>query len=214
MKHIDFYLDFVSPYAWLALEQLPQALQGLSYHVSYKPVLLGALVKHYGHGGPAAIAPKRDWTYRQVAWLGHSLGVGLQMPAQHPFSPVPLLGLALATSPDGCISRHVARELMRHVWHGGQDALDPERLHALQQRLTLRHEPGADTVRAQLRQNTQEALAAGAFGVPTWVVEGRVFWGLDALPLLRACLEGDPWLESHWDTVPQVVNGLGQGRQS
>jgi len=214
MKHIDFYLDFVSPYAWLALEQLPQALQGLSYHVSYKPVLLGALVKHYGHGGPAAIAPKRDWTYRHVAWLGHSLGVGLQMPAQHPFSPVSLLGLALATSPDGCISRHVAREVMRHVWHGGQDALDPERLQALQQRLTLRHEPGADVVRAQLRQNTQEALAAGAFGVPTWVVDGRVFWGLDALPLLRACLEDDPWLRDHWDTVPQVPNGFKPPPQS
>jgi len=214
MKHIDFYLDFVSPYAWLALEQLPQALQGLSYHVSYKPVLLGALVKQYGHGGPAAIAPKRDWTYRHVAWLGHSLGVGLQMPAQHPFSPVPLLSLALATSVDGCISRHVAREVMRHVWHGGQDALAPERLQALQQRLTLRHEPGADALRARLRQNTQEALAAGAFGVPTWVVDGRVFWGLDALPLLRACLAGDPWLQDHWDTVPQVTNGFKSDLQS
>lgn len=208
MKHIDFYLDFVSPYAWLALEQLPKALQGLSYHVSYKPVLLGALVKQHGHGGPASIAPKRDWTYRHVTWLGHSLGVGLQMPARHPFSPVPLLTLALATSPDGCISRHVARELMRHVWQGGLDALDPDRLQALQQRLMLRHEPGAEALRAQLRQNTQQALAAGAFGVPAWVVDGRVFWGLDALPLLRACLEGDPWLDEHWDVVPQVANGL------
>ena len=33
MKHITCYLDFVSPYAWLALEQMPKALQGLSYHV-------------------------------------------------------------------------------------------------------------------------------------------------------------------------------------
>ena len=45
MKHITFYLDFVSPYAWLAYERLPDALEGLSYSVSYKPVLLGALLQ-------------------------------------------------------------------------------------------------------------------------------------------------------------------------
>ena len=44
MKHITFYLDFVSPYAWLALEQMPKALQGLSYHMEYRPVLLCALL--------------------------------------------------------------------------------------------------------------------------------------------------------------------------
>ena len=44
MKHITFYLDFVSPYAWLAYERLPDALEGLSYSVAYRPILLGALL--------------------------------------------------------------------------------------------------------------------------------------------------------------------------
>ena len=44
MKHVDFYLDFISPYAYLAFEHLPQALEGLSYSVAYKPILLGALL--------------------------------------------------------------------------------------------------------------------------------------------------------------------------
>ena len=48
MKHITFYLDFLSPYTWLAFERLPQELQGLSYSVSYQPVLLGALLQHHG----------------------------------------------------------------------------------------------------------------------------------------------------------------------
>ena len=46
MKQITFYLDFVSPYAWLAFERLPDALEGLSYSVAYRPVLLGALLVH------------------------------------------------------------------------------------------------------------------------------------------------------------------------
>lgn len=56
MKHITFYLDFVSPYAWLAYERLPDALEGLSYSVSYKPVLLGALLQQHANPGPAGIA--------------------------------------------------------------------------------------------------------------------------------------------------------------
>jgi hypothetical protein len=41
--------------------------------------------------GRRALLPKRDWTYRHVVWLAHSLGVPLQMPARHPFNPLPLL---------------------------------------------------------------------------------------------------------------------------
>ncbi|MEG1456262.1 MAG: DsbA family protein, partial [Comamonas sp.] len=53
MKTIDFYLDFVSPYAWLAFDALPQALQGHSVHVRYRPVLLGALLQQHANPGPA-----------------------------------------------------------------------------------------------------------------------------------------------------------------
>ena len=98
MKHINFYLDFISPYAYLAFEKLPQALAGLSYSVAYKPVLFAGFLQHHGQLGPAEIAPKRDWTYRQVQWLAHAEGIPLDMPLAHPFNPLPLLRLALAES--------------------------------------------------------------------------------------------------------------------
>ena len=53
MKHITFYLDFISPYAWLAFERLPEVLEGVSYSVRYRPVLLGALLQSSGNPGPA-----------------------------------------------------------------------------------------------------------------------------------------------------------------
>lgn len=58
MKKITFYLDFISPYAWLAFEELPQVLIGLSYSVTYKPLLFAALLKH--HGQQAALAVERS----------------------------------------------------------------------------------------------------------------------------------------------------------
>ena len=59
MKHITFYLDIVSPYAWLAFERLPEVLEGLSYSVEYRPVLLGALLQHRLVGHAVAQALQR-----------------------------------------------------------------------------------------------------------------------------------------------------------
>lgn len=212
MKHITFHLDFVSPYAWLAFERMPEVLEGLSYTVQHRPVLLGALLQRNGNPGPAGIAAKRAWTYRHVHWLGESLGVGLDMPAEHPFNPLPLLRLALQCSDDGSINRFVAGAVLRHVWQGGQGALDARRLEDLQQQLQGQLRTDAEAVqRAKdlLRRNTDAAAEAGVFGVPAWEVDGKLFWGLDGLPMLRAYLAQAPWFDApHWDALAQTPSGL------
>ncbi len=208
MKHITFYLDFISPYAYLAFERLPVALMGHSYSVTYKPILFAALLKHHGQLGPAEIASKRDWTYRQVLWLAHSQGVDLQLPARHPFNPLALLRLAVACDAQGAPNRYVCETVFRHVWQGGLDATDPVRLAALTAQLDPQRAVDSDEVKAQLKANTDEAIARGVFGVPTLVVDDKVFWGLDALPTLQAYLSGDPWFEREWDAVASVAQGI------
>ena len=212
MKNITFYLDFVSPYAWLAFHELPAALQGHSVHVRYTPVLLGALLSQHHNPGPAGIAGKREWTYRHVSWLGHSLGCGLQMPAQHPFNPLPLLRLALRTSVDGSINRFTADAIFRHVWLGGEDALAPERLQVLEQLLVEQTKTDADAeqrAKDAVRSYTDAAAAVGVFGVPAMVVEGKQFWGLDGLPMLAAYLQGDDWFaHGEWEASAARESGL------
>lgn len=209
MKQITFYLDFISPYAWLAFEELPKALQGLSYSVQYKPVVLGALLRHNGSLGPAEIPAKRDWTYRHVMWLAHSRGVVLDMPALHPFNPMPLLRLAVATDAAGLPNRYVCETVFRHVWQGGADAVDATRLQTLTAELAPARTVNDDTVKAQLKAHTDEAMALKVFGVPAFEVDGKVFWGLDALPMLRAYLEGDAWFtDARWNAPQALPSGL------
>jgi 2-hydroxychromene-2-carboxylate isomerase len=209
MKQITFYLDFISPYAYLAFEELPQALMGLSYSVQYKPVVLGALLRHHGGLGPAEIPAKRDWTYRHVMWLGHSKGLPLDMPAVHPFSSLPLLRLAVATDAQGLPNRYVCETLFCHVWRGGADAVDAARLQAITQELAPARAATDDTVKAQLKAHTDAALAQNVFGVPAFAVDGKVFWGLDALPMLRSYLEGDAWFgDAHWNAPLTLPSGL------
>jgi 2-hydroxychromene-2-carboxylate isomerase len=208
MKHITFYFDVISPYAYLAFEQLPVALMGHSYSVTYKPIVFAALLKHHGQLGPAEIAPKRDWTYRQVLWQARALGVDLQLPARHPFNPLGLLRLAVATQDQGTPNRYVCETLFRHVWQGGAPADDAARLETLTAQLKPARQGQDATVKDQLKAHTDEALALGLFGVPTFVVDGKLFWGLDALSMLAAYLAGDPWFEAPWDAVASVAQGI------
>ena len=54
-----------------------------------------------------------------------------------------------------------------------------------------------------------KAIAAGVFGVPAFEVDGKVFWGLDALPMLRSYLDGAAWFQGEtWDAVHALPSGL------
>ena len=191
MNRLIFHFDVISPFAWLAFQRLPQVLEGISHEVEYRPLLLAGLLAHFGQKGPAEIEPKRVWTFRQVHWLAAQHGVPLEVPASHPFNPLALQRLALACGPN----RRVVEALFRHVWVGGADANEPARLAALTQQLAPARDPGSDDVKAELRRNTEAAAAAGIFGVPTFECDGRLFWGLDALPMLRDALTGGAWFD-------------------
>ncbi len=209
MKHITFYLDFISPYAYLAFERLPVALQGLSYQVTYKPVLFAAMLKHYGQLGPAEIAPKRTWTYRQMQWLAREHGLPMQAPASHPFNPIGLLRLALACGNNGSCNRYVAETIFRHVWTTGLEGADIQRLALLTEQLKPTRLATSDAVKAELKANTDAAIAVEVFGVPSMQVEQDVFWGLDALPMLRQRLMDDPWFaDSTWLNASGLPVGI------
>lgn len=209
MKTIHFFLDFISPYAWLAFDALPQSLQGIGVRVVHKPVVFGAMLQHHGQLGPAEIPAKRDWTYRQVLWQARTQGTPLQLPASHPFNSLALLRLATACDPDGEPNRFVCDKIFRHVWCSGQEAVNGVRLAELSADLSPVADVGSPEVKQRLKDNTDEALGLNLFGVPSLVVDGQVFWGNDALPMLRAYLLGDPWFGTNdWTAVGRLPVGI------
>lgn len=214
MRSIDFHFDFISPYAWLAFEKLPETLAGHEVRVNYIPVLFAALLKRHGQLGPAEIAAKRAWTYRQVQWLAHANGIALDLPAAHPFNPLALLRLALATATEGNPGRAACAAIFEHVWRGGQDAADPARIAALTARLAPPRDPGGGEVKLELGSNTDAAIGLGIFGVPAFSIDDKQFWGFDSLPMLRAWLDGDPWFDSGaWEAPAGVSVGAARRKE-
>jgi 2-hydroxychromene-2-carboxylate isomerase len=191
MKQLDWYFDFVSPFAYLQSELLAQ-LKGVET-IHYHPVLFAGLLNHWDNKGPAEIPPKRLWTFEHCAWLAHKHGIALRMLPEHPFNPLPLLRLCLAA---GGTAETVQR-LFRFVWRDGHIPTQTEHWQTLLTELQI--SPAMlDTpdVKDALRRNGEKAIAAGVFGVPTSVVDGRCFWGLDSTDMLQACLDGDPFFHS------------------
>ena len=196
IKHLDFWFDPVSPFAYLAFERLPQVLEGVSFDVSYRPILFAGLLKHWGQKGPAEIEPKRAWTFRHVHWIAAQHGIEMATPAQHPFNPLAHLRLLLACAPaGGTPNRRACEAVLRHIWQGGLDANDAGRMAALAQELSPRIAPDDAAIKQALKDSTDAAVALGVFGVPTIVVDGRLFWGVDALTMLAAFLRGDAWFD-------------------
>jgi len=174
---VDWYFDFISPFAYLQGERLATELPGVA--VRCKPVLFAGILAAHAHKGPAEIPAKRTFTYRHVVWQAKRLGIPLKFPHEHPFNPLALLRLAIA-----CDSRADAvQRIFRFVWRDGRLPDLPIEWAELAHDLGL---PDAEqriatpAVKDELRRNTDEAIARGVFGVPTLAVGGVLFWGADA----------------------------------
>jgi 2-hydroxychromene-2-carboxylate isomerase len=185
-----WYFDVVSPYAYLQLADLNQLPSTVS--IEPKPVLLGALLKEAGIKAPAAVPAKRLHLYRQCAWLAKARGIPFVMPPRHPFSSLPTLRLLCSLGPT---MDHV-RLAFGFVFGEGHDPSTPDALGQLGERLGIPSPQTAasdDANKLKLRANTDEALAFGVWGVPTFVVHDQLFWGTDSFPMMLDFLR-DPQL--------------------
>jgi len=197
MTPLRFYFDFISPYAYLAWTQLHAMAARHGREVELIPTLFAALLDANGQLGPAEIPSKRTYIFKDVVRTAHALGVALRAPAAHPFNP--LLGLRVCSADLAPDARARAIDaLFRAVWVDSLAITDPG---VVTQVLDAAGLDGAalvasaatDEIKQRVRAQTEEALAHGAFGVPTMVVDGELFWGFDSFPNLERRLEGrDP----------------------
>jgi 2-hydroxychromene-2-carboxylate isomerase len=177
MTKAAWYFDFISPFSYLQLGRFPDLPQDLE--IALKPVVFSALLNHWGHMGPAEIPPKRQFVYRFFRWQANQRGMPFTMPPVHPFNPLPPLRLALL----GGSTAEVVRGIFNFIYGEGRNLEDETSITGLGASLGI---PDAykriseSRIKEQLKANTDEAIAAGVFGVPSFVADGNLFWGDDA----------------------------------
>jgi 2-hydroxychromene-2-carboxylate isomerase len=209
MTPLRFCFDFVSPYSYLAWTQIHALAARHRREVEPWPIVFGAVLGAMGTRGPAEIPPKRAYLIKDVIRLAHTFGVPIALPQSHPFNPLLALRVAsLPLAPE--LRRALIDRLYAAVWAGGPGVTDRATVAAICAEAGV---PAAALDEAEsaegkqrLRRQTDEALAAGAFGVPTMLVDGELFWGVDSLPHLERFLRGedpvDPKVVQQWAALP------------
>ncbi|KVN53802.1 2-hydroxychromene-2-carboxylate isomerase [Burkholderia ubonensis] len=204
-----WYFDFVSPFAYLQLEQFERLPPTLA--IEPRPIVLGALLAHWGQKAPAEIAAKRVFTYRHAQYRADKLGIPFRMPPAHPFNPIRPLRLAIAMGG----SLDVIRRIFRHIWRDGHDVASPEGFAALCD--AVGYPEGVSAVDARdvkdaLRAHTDHAIAHGVFGVPTFEWDGELFWGEDATAMFVDCVASRAWLDSpEVQRISALPDGIRRG---
>jgi 2-hydroxychromene-2-carboxylate isomerase len=182
LKKVDWYFDFISPFAYLQFSQFKRFENDLS--ITIHPVVFGALLKHWGQLGPAEIVPKRIFTYRFFKWKADRLGIEYTMPPSHPFNPLPALLSCIA----GNSTYEVTKEIFDIIYKQGEQPDQKEgreKLETLLNKYPSEYsELDESALKKILRTNTSRAIENGVFGVPTFVVDRQIFWGGDSSDMM------------------------------
>ena len=205
----DWYFDVISPFAYLQWVRLRRDHPQL--RLRPRPLLFGALLQHHGQLGPAEIPGKREFTYRFVAWEARRLGIALRFPPAHPFNPLTALRLILAS--DDTVAATDA--VFAHIWRDGLAADSATALGGVAAALgivELDEAIGRVEVKTALRNNTEEAIAHGVFGVPTLCIGDALFWGNDATGMVVDYIADPTAFAGEFDAVAALPVGISRKR--
>lgn len=190
---IEFYWDSASPYTYLAATQIEALAARHEATLVWKPFLVGKAFEATGNRAPATIPAKARYLSKDLAMWARHYEVAFKFPSVFPVASLASLRIACGLPED--LHGKWALAVMRAYWTENQDIGQPEVLGRIatslgldaQATLALAQE---SEVKEKLKANTEEAVARGVFGAPTFFVDGTMFWGNDRLPLIEALLEG------------------------
>ncbi|MEH6473495.1 MAG: 2-hydroxychromene-2-carboxylate isomerase [Halopseudomonas sp.] len=197
---LDFYFDYLSPYAYFSWRQLRPLCQRYGVELHPHPVVFGKLLDHWGQLGPAEIAPKKAALYKYCYRYATLHGFEFNPPRFHPYNPLPSLRLSLL---ELCGERQteLIDRLFCAAWSEGADLASTSELTAILNSAGFEADSllaAIETPEAKqaLQRETEQAIAQGVFGVPTFIVDGELFWGNDQLEHLEIFLQGNDPLDA------------------
>lgn len=200
MTTLHFFYDVVCPFAYLGFTQVERVAAAHGASLRWRPFLLGGVLKRLYEDGPTpmeAMSPaKALHSLRDMHRWADLWQVPFAMPAGHPFRTV--LAMRTVVAAADADRPRATRALYEAYWVQGRDVSRPE---VVEQALaaagldgaTLVSRAGAVDVKDRLRALTDEAIEAGVFGAPAFLVErdgwtSDVFWGQDRLALVEEAL--------------------------
>lgn len=196
-KTVEFFFDVGSPAAYLAFKRLPAICEAAEATLHWRPMLLGGVFQATGNQSPMAVPAKGRYVLADLQRFARRHGIPFRQNPHFPINTLTLMRMAT-----GLQLRQPHRFLpyvdamYRAIWVDGLDMNDPAVVAGVLRQAGFDAEAllalaGDAQVKQRLKDDTQEAVARGVFGAPTFFVDGEMYWGQDRLEFVKEALEGD-----------------------
>lgn len=191
-KSVEFYFDYGSPTSHLAFFELKKFARAAGAEIQWRPILLGAVFKAIGSHSPVDVIPKGKWMMWDLANYAKRYGVPFNHNPYFIINTLPLMRGALVAERRGELERY-SEAMFLAIW---RDALDMGGPAVIGEALAR---GGFDAkayfagtqeqaIKDELKARTDAAVARGVFGLPTFFVGDKMWWGQDRLEWVKEAL--------------------------
>lgn len=207
---IEFYFDFHSPWCWFSSLRIEALAARVQRVVEWRPMHLARLIDRIDGRRPLdANAAFVRWFKQDMNDTAQAMGLELCYHPRFPLRPARALRASVRAAERGRAGPFV-QAVMSLYWSEAGDIEDVAALAAIGERCGLAADDIAaacvdESCKAAVERNTQRAIQRGAFGAPTFVCDGRLFWGNDRMDRLEAwasATAGSVGVERHPREVP------------
>lgn len=195
MAQVEFFFDLVSPYSYLAHYELQKIVARYKADIIWRPVLLGAILKETGNIAPIQVPAKGRYMLHDLQkWAAH-YQLPFQMNPFFPINTVQLMRGALVMQQEGQAAfLHYLDAVYKAMFVAPRNLNDPQEVIATLQDAGLdpalmQKRMAEDEIKNKLRAETEEAVARGVFGAPTFFVDHEMYWGQDRLLFVEEALK-------------------------
>ncbi|MDB5899492.1 MAG: 2-hydroxychromene-2-carboxylate isomerase-like protein [Ramlibacter sp.] len=194
-RQLEFYFDVGSPAAYLAWTQVPRIAEETGAVVDHRPFLLGGVFQATGNRSPTEVPAKGRYMMDDLQRFARRYAVPFQPNPHFPINTLMLMrgatGVQMHEPPR---LRSYADAVFRAIWVEAKNMNDPATVGAVLQQAgfdagQLLARAADPQVKERLKSVTQDAVARGVFGAPTFFVDGRMYWGQDRLDFVKEALQ-------------------------
>ena len=192
-KQLEFFFDFGSPYSYLAYKALPGIAAAHGAKIVWRPMLLGGVFKATGNHSPAETPAKGKWLQQDLQRWARRYGVAFNHNPYFPVNTLTLMRGAAGMQMRGPDFHKYVDAIFHAMWGEPRNLGDPQVLAEVLRQAgidadafqSLVNDPA---VKEQLKNTTEEAVARGVFGAPTFFVGEEMYWGQDRLEFVAEAL--------------------------